>query len=287
MVITQELRKLYPFAPHYFNTPDGHRMNYLDEGNGDPILCIHGNPTWSFYYRELVNEFRRSHRVIVPDHVGCGLSDKPQNFSYQLADHIRNLENFILHLNLQNITLVVHDWGGPIGIGAALKQKLRISKLVILNTAAFLSKDIPKRIASLRSWIFPNLLIRRANLFCLAATTMTTVKKLRPELKRAYLFPYRNYHDRVAIAGFVKDIPLEHNDPSYQTLSKIEQGLSTLKVPTLFLWGARDFCFNLGFLRKWQKIYPEAHTVIFENAGHYVLEDESEAIVQQIRKFLQ
>lgn len=286
MVVTEEFKKLFPFRSHFFEDSlfENERIHYIDEGAGDPILCLHGNPTWSFYYRNLVESFKSTHRVIVPDHLGCGWSSKAQNFSYQVADHIHNLERLVLKLDLHNITLVVHDWGGAIGFGFALRQKHRIKNIVILNTAAFLAKDMPKRIALLRA--SADFLIRRANLFCLAASFMTTVKKLPREVRRAYLAPYRNYHDRVAIAGFVKDIPMKRNHPSYSTLEGIEKSLRSLSVPTLILWGARDFCFHLGFYEKWKEIYPHAQTKVFENAGHYVLEDETNEVLQEIRNFL-
>jgi haloalkane dehalogenase len=248
--------------------------HYIDEGQGDPILCLHGNPTWSFYFRNVVKHFHTNYRVIVPDHMGCGLSSRPQNYSYTLENHIRNVEKLVLHLDLKNISLVVHDWGGPIGLGFALRHKDRIRKLVILNTAAFLSKDIPKRIASLR--VFSDVLIRRANLFCLAATVMCTVKKLPSEIKKAYLHPYSNYHQRVAIEAFVKDIPLNANDTSYETLSNIEKSLPSLNKPTLILW----------FFEQWKKVFPSARALSYEQAGHYVLEDETEKVLKEIETFL-
>jgi haloalkane dehalogenase len=283
MVMAPELRSLYPFQSHFFETK-GHRLHYVDEGLGDPILCLHGNPTWSFYFRNIIREFRKTQRVIAPDHLGCGLSDKPQEASYTLEKHIDRFESLVLHLNLQNITLIVHDWGGAIGLGFVMRHRSRIKRLILLNTAAFLSKDIPKRIDLLRS--FSDLLIRRANLFCLAANFMTSVKPLPKAVKQAYLYPYTNYHDRVAIAGFVKDIPLRERDISYRTLESIEKSLPSLQVPTLLLWGAKDFCFHMGFFKTWKTLYPESKDFVFENAGHYVLEDESVACIEKIREFL-
>ncbi len=286
MDLSAELKNLYPFESHYFSLHEEaeYKIHYIDEGRGDPILCLHGNPTWSFFYRNIVKELRSQYRVIAPDHLGCGLSGRPQDFSYTLANHINNVEKLVLHLDLKNITLIIHDWGGAIGMGFALRNKDRIRKLIILNTAAFLSKDIPKRIASLR--IFSDFLIRRANLFCLAATRMTTEKKLPTVVKNGYLQPYGNYHDRIAIAGFVQDIPLVESDKSYKILSDIEKNLKLLMVPTLILWGAKDFCFHLEFFKTWKRIYPHADTVVYENAGHYVLEDEQEKCIQRIRSFL-
>ncbi len=290
MVVSSEIKKLYPFASHFFETSHWEKgensLHYLDEGEGEPILCLHGNPTWSFYFREIINSFRATHRVIVPDHLGCGLSGRPQAFSYQLADHIHNIVQLIEHLDLQNITLIVHDWGGAIGFGAALQTLPRIRRIVVINTAAFRSKDIPKRIASLKSGKLPDLLIRRLNLFCLPALYMTTTKGLSSAVKRAYMAPYSNYHDRIAISAFVKDIPTGPEHVSYATLQYIEEGLRHIDKPILLLWGAKDFCFHLGFLKRWQEFYPQARTVVLPKAGHYVLEDEPTAAIREIQMFV-
>ena len=124
--ICAPFRDEYPFEQNFFKTRAG-ALHFLDEGPRDaaPILCVHGNPTWSFYYRRLVREFRENSRVIAPDHIGCGLSEKPQNWSYRLADHVANLEELVLGLDLRRITLVVHDWGGAIGCGVAVRNPER------------------------------------------------------------------------------------------------------------------------------------------------------------------
>ena len=139
-----DVRDLYPFQSHFHREPAmGLALHYLDEGSGQPILMVHGNPNWSFYFRDLVRAFWKSHRVIAPDHIGCGLSDKPQKYPYTLAQHIRNLESLVLAQDLQDITLVVHDWGGPIGLGVAGRHPERFKRLVIMNTAAFASERMP------------------------------------------------------------------------------------------------------------------------------------------------
>lgn len=288
MVVSKDIKNLYPFSSKYFllqeNPPV--RIHYIDEGKGDPILCLHGNPTWSFYFRNIVKAFSATNRVVALDHLGCGYSDKPQDFSYNLSTHIAHVEKLILELDLKKITLLLHDWGGAIGMGLTLKKPERIKNVILLNTAAFRSKDIPKRIALLKIKGFSSFLIRRANLFCRAATYMTTVKKLPQEIKKAYLAPYSNFHDRVAIEAFVRDIPLSKSHKTYSLLNKIEKGLKDFKCPVLILWGEKDFCFHKGFLKQWETFFPNAKVHLFKNAGHYVLEDEPLATTKLIRDFL-
>lgn len=290
MVITGELKKLYPFSSHFLKIQYGKNvesdLHYLDEGKGEPVLCLHGNPTWSFFFRELVKSLSKTNRVIVPDHLGCGLSGRPEDFSYRLADHIANVEKLADKLKLDNITLIVHDWGGAIGLGFAMNNLSRIRRLIVSNSAAFVSEDVPKRIAILRSALTNDILIRRANIFSLGAVFMASAKGLRPEVKRAYLLPYDSYKKRVAVAAFVRDIPSDSSHPSYITLRNIEEKLPSLRVPTFLLWGAKDFCFHLGFLKKWQEIFPHSQTKILDQAGHYLMEDEPVESVAAITKFM-
>src|SRR6187549_3724693 len=126
-------RELYPFSSKFFDLGPAHvRMHYVDEGSGPPLVMVHGNPTWSFYYRRLVEAFRGNYRTIAVDHIGCGLSDKPQQYNYTLAQRIDDLERLVISLNLEQITMIVHDWGGAIGLGVAERQPQRIARLVIL-----------------------------------------------------------------------------------------------------------------------------------------------------------
>lgn len=275
----------YPFNSHFLNLPCGN-LHYLDEGEGDPILMVHGNPTWSYFYRNLVQTLRENNRTIAVDHLGCGLSDKPQDYSYSLKNHIENLVALIDFLSLKNITLIVHDWGGPIGLGALLERKSRFKKVVLLNTAAFVSSDIPKRINLCRNSLFGEFLVRKFNLFAWPATFMTTKKRLGKEVKKAYLLPYNSYENRIAVSRFVEDIPLEENHPSREILEQIESKLGEINLPTLILWGGRDFCFHQGFYKRWREIFPQADSYYFENAGHYILEDEFIRANELIHNFL-
>lgn len=278
--------KDYPFKPHFFKTEDFHNIHYVDQGFGDPVVMVHGNPTWSYYYRNLIKELSKTHRAIAMDNLGCGLSDKPQDYDYNLKNHIANFSKLIEKLDLKNITLIVHDWGGAIGMGMAVKYPEKIKKIVILNTAAFNSKDIPSRIALCKTPVIGDFIIRAFNGFAYPATFMAVKKKLSKEVKKAYLKPYNSYKNRVAVNSFVKDIPLTPKHKTYAVMAEIENGLKNLKCPKLILWGEKDFCFNMKFFNRWVEIYPEAKTKTYPWAGHYVLEDAGKEVLSEVREFL-
>ncbi len=168
-------RPLYPFESHYVSaggtTPEI-RMHYVDEGAGRPVLLVHGNPTWSFHWRRLICELRQRHRCIAPDHIGCGLSDKPQDYDYCLAQRIDDVGSLIERLDLNDVTLVAQDWGGAIGLGAAARMPERFSRFVLLNTAAFRSDRMPLRIRACRTPVVGSFAVRGANAFVRAALSM-------------------------------------------------------------------------------------------------------------------
>lgn len=281
-----DLKKLYPFKSHYLKLNDELNYHYVDEGEGSPVLMVHGNPTWSFYYRNLAQALSSGHRVIIPDHIGCGLSDKPQNYEYTLENHIENLKTLVKFLDLKNITLVVHDWGGAIGFGVATQMPELFSKIVILNTAAFHVNRIPFTINLCKNKIFGRYIVKKWNAFAWPATFMATKKGLKPIEKEGYLLPYNSPSNRIAIAEFVQDIPLKSDHRSYKTLKQIESKLPQLKVPKLILWGGKDFCFNDIFFNKWKSIYPDAYYKYYKDAGHYILEDEKDDVIKNIQDFV-
>ncbi len=280
-----EIRDIYPFEPHFFKIKDNN-YHYVDEGVGNPVVMVHGNPTWSFYYRRLISEFSKTHRVIAPDHLGCGLSDKPQDYQYRLETHIDNLENLLLTLELENITLVMHDWGGAIGMGFAIRHPQKIKSLVIMNSGAFSCDWIPWRIALCRTPWLGELLVRRFNLFSSMALFMAVKNRLPREVQKGYLFPYQNSEDRVAVLKFIEDIPMSPMHLSYEVLLQIEHGLWMFREnPVCLLWGMKDFCFTPKFLERWSRYYPQAKTYLMKNAGHYVLEDSYDKILFHMKNF--
>jgi haloalkane dehalogenase len=291
VIDTTPFKSLYPFQSHWLNL-DGHRYHYLDEGQPDapPVLMLHGNPTWSFYYRTLIPAVSQTHRVIAPDHMGCGLSDKPQAYPYTLAQHIQNVECLIDHLNLGRISLAVHDWGGVIGMGYATRRPELIDRLVIFNTAAFVLRKLPWGILICRSKGLGSLLVRGFNAFAGLATflAVTQRRKMTTQVRAGYLGPYNNWHNRIAIHRFVQDIPWEDDHPTRPLLLQIEAGLHRLRNrPMLIIWGADDFVFTKrDFLPEWQKHFPKAIIHVLPNAGHYVVEDAHEQIAPLLQQFL-
>ncbi len=278
----------YPFTSHWLDL-DGHRYHYIDEGAGETLLMVHGNPTWSFAWRNLVKDLSRDFRVVAVDHMGCGFSDKPQDYPYRLQQHVENLQRLVESLDLNRITLFAHDWGGAIGMGVAARMPDRFQRFVLFNTAAFRSQRIPLRIAVCRIPILGAIAVRGFNAFSRAALSMAVTQHARmtPPIKAGYLAPYRSWRDRVAVLRFVQDIPLNERHPSYPALVEIEQGLAKFKEsPILFVWGEQDWCFTTKFLDEFVERFPQAETLRFPDAGHYVFEDAHERIIPGVREFL-
>jgi cis-3-alkyl-4-acyloxetan-2-one decarboxylase len=280
----------YPFASHHLDL-DGLRYHFIDEGPraAPPLLFVHGNPTWSFAWRNLVGALSIDHRCLAVDHIGCGLSDKPQEYDYTLDQHVRNLCRFVESLGLHNITLVAHDWGGCIGMGAAGRMPERFARFVLMNTAAFRSNRMPLRIAVCRWPILGALGVRGLNLFARAALSMAVNKRtLEPAVKRSLLVPYDSWAHRIAIHRFVLDIPMSPDHPSYSTLVAVEGSLEKQAgKPMLLAWGMRDWCFTPEFLSEWRRRFPNAEVAEFADAGHYLFEDEPDGLAAAVRKFLQ
>jgi len=287
-------RHLYPFKSNYMDL-NGLKYHYLDEGAGDPVIMLHGNPTWSFYYRSLITKLSPGYRIIVPDHIGCGLSDKPgrKRYNYRLKSRVDDLDALYEHLNLkQNISLVVHDWGGMIGMAFALRHRKIIDRIVIMNTAAFLppeNKNLP-----LRLWIVRNIKPLAAvavlgfNLFSFSALFFASHKGLSREVKKGLTAPYNSWKNRIATLKFVQDIPVREKDPSYQLVSDIDNNLHKIKdIPMLICWGKHDFVFDNDYLIEWQRRFPKSKVHTFSNAGHYVLEDAQDRIVDLVGNFFE
>ena len=288
-------KTLYPFQSNYIEiavseaSTEKVRLHFIDEENAaspHTIVCVHGNPTWSFTFRRIAADLPPLARVIAVDHIGCGLSDKPQSYNYSLEQHIGNLGRLIEQLDLRNITLVVHDWGGAIGLGAALKHPTRIAKLVLLNTAAFPPPYIPLRIRACRIPVFGNWAMRRLNLFALAALRMTLyrLKRLDPAVAAGLVAPYNSWDSRVAIARFVQDIPRRPHQTTWQALAKMEQSLKMFAdLPVEIIWGMKDWCFRPECLDRLQNIFLQANVQRLEDVGHYVMEEAPEEVINTLR----
>ncbi len=275
-------------------TRRGLRLHYIDEGQGEPVVMVHGNPTWSFLYRRLIDSLRGSHRVIVPDHIGCGRSEKPDDsrYSYTLKSRVDDLEALLESLGLdRDITLILHDWGGMIGMAYAARHPERIARLVVTNTAAFHnpeSKPLPRVLAFCRRSSLAAGLVRGANAFCLGTALIGCKRtKMSRDLREAYLYPYNSWSNRIAVLRFVQDIPLAQGDPSYDLVSWVQERLQLLvSIPMLILWGMKDFVFDHHFLEEWQRRFPAAEVHRFAQAGHYLFEDEADSIDALVQQFL-
>lgn len=285
---------ILPFPSRYLQV-NGHRMHYLDEGAGETVVMVHGNPSWSIYYRNLVGALKDRYRCLVPDHIGMGLSDKPgdNNYSYTLKRRVDDLDAFLKQTAPKGpVTLVVHDWGGMIGMAWAHRYPDRIKRLVVLNTAAFRMPDdktFPPALWLGRNTALGTLLIRGFNAFARQAARIGCKRNPMPlELQKAYCAPYDSWANRIATLRFVQDIPLSEGDSGYDLVSEVEQGLSRFAdLPILICWGELDFVFDAPFRRQWERHFPQAETHSFVDCGHYILEDAVEEVIPLVDRFLE
>ena len=286
--------KLYPFESQWLDI-DGIRMHFLDEGPRDApmVLMVHGNPTWSFYYRNLVLALRDRYRCIVPDHIGCGLSDKPgdDRYSYTLARRISDLTTLMDHLKPQKpIHMIVHDWGGMIGFGWAAERPGQIASMVVANTAAFplpAEKKLPSALWLVRNTKLGALLVQGMNAFSGLAARVAFKKPVSSDIRKAYTGPYDCWDNRIATLRFVQDIPLDEQDPGYKIVQDTEARLVDFAgKPCLLAWGEKDFVFDLHFLNKWKRIFPHAEVLSYPDCGHYIFEDAGQPLTQAVRDFL-
>ncbi len=293
MVIKELLAREYPFASHFLDL-DGLKYHYLDEGTGLPVVMLHGNPSWSFYYRNLVKAISDRFRCIVPDHIGCGFSDKPgdDRYDYTLPRRVDDLERLLEHLKInEKITLVVHDWGGMIGMAYSVRHPERISRLVILNTGAFplpQEKPFPLPLSICRNTWLGTFLVRGFNAFSRGATLVGCKQNpMSDELSRLYQLPYNSWKNRIATLRFVQDIPLKHGDRNYELICKVSDGINQFSgLPILIIWGEKDFVFDCHFLNEWKQRFSSAEVHSFPEAGHYILEDRQDAVIPLISEFL-
>lgn len=299
----------YPFTPKRVEVRPGIAMSCLDEGprDGEIVLMLHGNPSWSFYWRHLVLGLRDRYRCIVPDHVGMGLSDRPDDgggtlppatpssapghYDYTLQSRIDDVDALLRHLGIDGpLTLAVHDWGGMIGFGWALRAPERVRRLVITNTAAFplpAVKPMPWQLTMGRDSTPGGWLIRRFNLFARGAARFGTTRSLSPDVRAGYAGVYDGWRDAISTIRFMQDIPLREGDRAWPLLKASEAQLPAYADRPAFIgWGLRDFVFDRHFLEGFRKALPRAQVHAFDDAGHYVLEDRHAVLVPEIRAFL-
>lgn len=286
----------YAFDRNYLDL-DGLRYHYIDEGPRDAdteaVVMVHGNPSWSYLYRNLVPRLTDRFRTIVPDHIGCGHSDKPNDARYQytLARRVSDLGALIDGLNLAKVHLVVHDWGGMIGTTWAVQNPDRVLSLTAMNTGAFHlpnAKPLPFTIGLARTPGLGALMVRGLSAFSKGANRYCVTRApMRREVAAGFLEPYDSWRNRIAVHRFVQDIPLNSGHPTWDLVSQTQDTLERLKdVPMLFCWGMRDFVFDRHFLAEWVRRFPHATVHRFDDAGHYLLEDAGEEVFPLVRGFL-
>ena len=295
----------YSFTPQRFPLRPGIGMSYLDEGPRDapPVLMLHGNPSWSYYWRRLVLGLRDGYRCLVPDHVGMGLSDKPQDgpaaqprYDYTLAARVDDLDALVEHLIAERgapargWTLVLHDWGGMIGMAWACRRPERVARLVVTNTAAFPNPKGRRLPAALRLGRDSRLgawLILQHNAFARGAARWGVTRALDAASRAALLLPYDTPAHRLATLRFVQDIPLGPADRAWPLVQDTGAALAQFADrPMQLLWGLKDFVFDRAFFEEWRRRFPQAEAVAYPDAGHYVLEDAHERLVPAVRRFL-
>jgi pimeloyl-ACP methyl ester carboxylesterase len=290
----------YPFTPQRFEVRPGIAMSYLDEGprDGEVVVMLHGNPSWSYYWRRLVLGLRDRYRCIVPDHVGMGLSDRPDDapdasprYAYTLQSRIDDLATLLRHLRIDGpVTLAVHDWGGMIGFGWALTHAAQVQRLVVLNTAAFplpAAKPMPWQLSLGRDSRIGGFLIRRFNLFARGAAWFGVSKPMPRAVRRAYIAPYDGWRNAISTLRFMQDIPLREDDGSWPLVAEAGRRLPQFADRPAFVgWGLRDFVFDRHFLDGFTAALPRAEVHAFDDANHFVLEDKAAVLVPAIRSFL-
>ncbi len=278
-------RAEYPFRDRYFDVPAG-KLHYVDEGTGSPIVMVHGNPTWSFLYRSLIKRLRSRYRCIAVDHLGFGLSDKPRKWSYLPKDHARNLSALLEGLGTTNLTLVLHDWGGPIGLSYAVTHPEQVARIVLTNTWCWPVRHDLRLLAfsSVMGGAIGRTLIRRYNFFARVLLPLAFEDKDEPSAiaHSHYLRPLKKPEDRKGCMAFPKQIIA-----SSAWLAEISSRLSVLEgKPKLFVWGMKDMAFRDKELKRWERIFPEARSLRLPAAGHFVPEEASDDLASVVTSFL-
>ncbi|RMD84298.1 MAG: alpha/beta fold hydrolase [Candidatus Dadabacteria bacterium] len=278
---------LLPFESHFAEI-EGYKMHYIDEGEGDAVILVHGNPTWCFYFRELIGKLKDSFRVIAPDHIGCGLSEHPPA-RFRAKDRVRHLEALLDMLGLESYSFVMHDWGGPIGTSVALNNVDKVNRLVYLNTTLTETESLPTVIKLAARPIPGRFMTRHTKYFLKLATTpgLGITKKLPKKVRKGYFYPYRRRRDREAIWNFVDDIPFHPEHPSFSDMQAIGESISALgEKPVKIIWGLKDPCFHEEMLSKVVSLFPQADVTELPKASHLVLEDEGDKVCSLILDFL-
>jgi haloalkane dehalogenase len=288
--VQDDFQGTYPFEPRFVDAA-GVSLHYVDEGPSDarPLLFVHGNPTWSYLWRRPIAELSaRGHRCIAFDHMGFGRSDKPPRLSaYSLQAHVDNALALIDALDLDDVTLVAHDWGGPIGLGALLERRERLRGAVLMNTWAWeLPSFLPPFLREFRTAGLGEILALGGNLFVESIPGGMHRRDPDPVMMDAYRAPFPDYWSRAGTLAFQREIPLTERDRSAPLMASIHERLPELDVPVLLVWGMRDPVFQPVFLEQWRELFPSAETVELADASHFLVEDSPGEVTDAIAGFL-
>jgi cis-3-alkyl-4-acyloxetan-2-one decarboxylase len=289
-VLNGDFSGTFPFEPRFLSRGDL-TLHYVDEGPPDapPLLFLHGNPTWSYLWRRQIADLSAAgHRCVALDHMGFGRSDKPPHLAaYSLKGHVDNATAFVESLDLRDVTLVAHDWGGPIGLGALLERSERLRGVILMNTWAWeLPSFLPPFLREFRTEGLGEILALGGNLFVESIPGGMARRDPDPEMMAAYRAPFPDYWSRAAPLAFQRDIPLTERDASAPLMASINKRLSDLDVPMLLVWGMRDPVFQPVFLEQWRQLFPGARVVELADASHFLVEDRPDAVTAAIAEFL-
>jgi haloalkane dehalogenase len=277
-------RRLYPFVSRYIEL-DGQRIHYIDEGAGEPVLFVHGTPSWSFEWRAQVKELSQRYRCIAIDHLGFGLSDKPERAGYKPEDHARRLAQFVRALDLRGVTLLVHDFGGPIGVGAALEEPARYARLVVMNTWlwSLAERASVRKISSFVRSFIGRFLYRFLNFSprVLLPASFAVKQRLTRAVHRHYLAPFSSWRER--IAPWVLGCELAGSDAYYAALWQRRSEWPELAA---IIWGMRDAMLDSSLLAQLEAAFPNASVTRIVNAGHFPQEEDPVAVTASVQRAL-
>ena len=281
-----DLGGTFPFEPRFSSAAEV-RLHYVDEGprHAAPILFVHGNPTWSYLWRRPIAALsERGRRCVALDHMGFGRSDKPPvPARYTLQTHVDNALALIDELDLQDATLVAHDWGGPIGLGALVERRERFSSAVLMNTWAWeLPSFLPAFLREFRTEGLGEILALGGNLFVESIPGGMARRDTDPVMMEAYRAPFPDYWSRVGTLAFQRDIPLTERDRSAALMGSIHERLQALDLPLTLLWGMRDPVFRPVFIDQWKELFPDARVIELADASHFVPEDRPDAVIEAL-----
>jgi haloalkane dehalogenase len=255
----------------------------VDEGTGPVILLLHACPAWSFAFRNLIKDLARDHRVIAPDMIGYGLSDKPDDYGYTLDNHVDNLERLMESLGIGKLSILMHGWGATVGCSYIIRHPGCIGTVIIMNSMAFTGYSLSWRLRLIRwvPWLAEHFLVNTDLMF-------RGIRQLPEEIRAGYRMPFQNRRDRIAILRFITEMPCNPDDSSYESVVEIEHGLWMFRdFPVLIIWAGKDWLYTEKCLKKWMQFCPNAKLRRLPQAGRYVMEESPEEFKRTVRTFLE